>query len=221
MSRSKDLPAARNDAAIVPEVHITIALYSECCVDIGNPYWTAVRISILTHRLTGCVQEGTIRDMTRNRRTSSVSLKICMPALLIGAISACSSSSSGDREMAGAGDDQIPPPRTVIRVMADKMSHTYAIMEGIALADYRQVEVNAIKLYDLSQQSDWMVHRTVSYTTFSEKFRGVVLQLANHASEDDLVAVRQDYLAMINSCFECHDYLRRENLISDFPGRLG
>jgi hypothetical protein len=120
-------------------------------------------------------------------------------------------------------DDQyeVPPPRdTMSKVMAAKLANAQAILEGVALADYSQIETNALALKRISQGGDWLVHDSATYYDFSTEFRGICDDIVNHARAQNLEAVAGDYANLANSCVACHGYLRMERQTKDMPGRV-
>jgi hypothetical protein len=120
-------------------------------------------------------------------------------------------------------DDQyeVPPPRdTVPKVMQAKLAHAQAILEGLALADYSQIEVNASTLKSISREAQWLAHDSVEYFELSADFREVCDNLVLHARARNMQATVDDYAALTNSCVACHDYLRRRRQTKDMPGRV-
>jgi len=120
-------------------------------------------------------------------------------------------------------DDQyeVPPRRdTVPKVMQAKLAHAQAVLEGIALADYAQIETNALDLKRISLGGDWLVQESASYFSFSAEFRNICDDLANHARVQNLEAATADYAKLANSCVACHSYLRSERQTKDMPGRI-
>lgn len=120
-------------------------------------------------------------------------------------------------------DDQyeVSPPRdTVPKVMQAKLAHAQAVLEGIALADYAQIETNALDLKRISQGGDWLVQESATYFAFSAEFRAICDDLANHARAQNLQAATADYANLANSCVACHSYLRSERQTRDMPGRI-
>ena len=119
-----------------------------------------------------------------------------------------------------------PPPTMSIEnegmhdVMEAKLTHTHALLEGIAIADFLQIEQNAEALTWLSQQSDFQVHETVAYGVFSDQFRQITATMAEHARQQDLDAISVDYIQMTAKCMDCHAYLRREGLVRELPGAV-
>ena len=120
-------------------------------------------------------------------------------------------------------DDQFetPPPRdTVPKVMQAKLAHAQAVLEGLALADFAQIESNAMALKRISQGGDWLVQDSATYFDFSTEFRGICDDLVNHAHSQNMQAISTDYANLVNSCVACHSYLRMERQTKDMPGRV-
>jgi len=159
-------------------------------------------------------------------------LTLCF-TLLSTAFAGCTSDMKSDSGTnSGSAEKQSAPDRvddeyhvitrkdTVGGVMQAKLAHAQAILEGITLADYQQVELNAADLQRISALSEFLVHDTPSYQAFSKHFRETTSDLAKHARAKDLDAVTDQYVHMINLCFDCHAYLRKERLVRDMPARI-
>ena len=120
-------------------------------------------------------------------------------------------------------DDQYetsPPRETVSDVMQAKLAHTQAVLEGLALADYEQVETNARALKRISQGGDWLAQESETYFEFSAEFRKTCDDLINHSRAQSMQAIVADYTNLTHSCVACHDYLRMERQTKDLPGRV-
>jgi cytochrome c556 len=104
--------------------------------------------------------------------------------------------------------------------MQAKLAHAQAVLEGLALVDYAQIDTNAMALKRISLGGDWIPQQSPSYFEFSEEFRRVCDDLTNHAREQDLQALTSDYANLTNSCVACHTYLRMERQTSNFPGKM-
>jgi hypothetical protein len=105
-------------------------------------------------------------------------------------------------------------------IMQSKLVHAHAVLEAISLENYKRIERHADALESLSRESDWNVHSTMAYGVFSDEFRVVCRTLADHARERNREAVSRDYVMLVESCLNCHNYLRREGLTRDAPGRV-
>ena len=116
--------------------------------------------------------------------------------------------------------ETMPPRRSMPDVMQAKLAHAQAILEGMALGDFPQIEVNASDLQRISLASEWLVVETATYHTYSEEFRRVTSQLIEHARAKNLDAVTHDYASLTHTCISCHSYLRAERPFLNVPGRV-
>lgn len=120
-------------------------------------------------------------------------------------------------------DSAVPHARRTYNmhdVMQAKLVHTQSIIEALATADFDRIEYNATALVELSESGDWMVHETIAYASFSDDFRNTARTLAINARSKDIHQSADDYAVMLDTCIACHDYLRRERLIKDMPGKV-
>lgn len=105
-------------------------------------------------------------------------------------------------------------------VMHEKLDRAQALVAGIARADFPSIEANAMQLYVISEDAEFLVHDTVTYRVFSGQFRDIARRMADDARAEDLDAVTTGYQQLIDTCVGCHEYLRQERLIRDFPGKV-
>ena len=146
------------------------------------------------------------------------STRILSASLLILAISACKTASDGNGN-AAANDNKPPgehvnPPYAGVRgMMRAKLAHAQAVLEGVAIGSFDQIQANAGALHRLSTMSDWQVHRTMEYNQYSDEFRWIATELARHAKEKKLHATTLDYMSMTMTCVKCHDYMHQAGLV--------
>ncbi|MCP3906283.1 MAG: hypothetical protein GY715_21890 [Planctomycetes bacterium] len=112
------------------------------------------------------------------------------------------------------------PMERVEDVMAGKLAHAKALLEGLALEDFGQIEANAGDLSQLSEEAGWRVHATPAYGIHSDAFRVTTDAMAEHARQRDMAAVLDDYVRMTRSCIACHSYMRGEGLYHEVPGKV-
>lgn len=105
-------------------------------------------------------------------------------------------------------------------VMQAKLAHSQAVLEGLATSNFRQIELNAGDLQEISQRADWIVQDSPAYYSLSDEFRKVAGDLVLHARRQDLKAVTDDYARLTHSCIACHTYLRNERVTKDMGGKL-
>ena len=104
-------------------------------------------------------------------------------------------------------------------IMREKVLVAQGLVVAVSRADFDRVQDGAADLYRIGQAAEWMIHDTVTYIVYSERFRQLAATMVQDAQRQDLEAVTQDYARLVSSCVECHAYLRRERLIKDFPQR--
>lgn len=104
------------------------------------------------------------------------------------------------------------PPTGVQATMRAKLAHANAVLEALALEDFKQVKTNAEALNRLSQATDFQVHRNLPYIRLAADFRSISSEMADHAKDKNIHAVTLDYMRMTMTCVKCHSYLRHEGL---------
>jgi hypothetical protein len=151
---------------------------------------------------------------------------VAVAASTLGALAACgpgpeAADLAAPRGPEARDDDRAAlSPETIEDVMREKARHARALMLGVVRADYGLVQDSATHLYRISQDTDWMVCETVTYAVFSDRFRQVAAAMAEHARRRDLDAITADYTLIVQSCVACHEYLRRERLTREYPGKI-
>ncbi|MHC5114366.1 MAG: hypothetical protein ACYTGP_08060 [Planctomycetota bacterium] len=112
------------------------------------------------------------------------------------------------------------PMERVEDVMVAKLAHAKALLEGIALEDFEQIEANALALSRLSEEAGWRVHTTPAYGVHSDAFRVITDSIVTHARGENLFGVLEDYVLMTRACVACHGYMRNEGLYREVPGKV-
>lgn len=125
-----------------------------------------------------------------------------------------------NKEMMHSDTDILPDRDSVSKVMQAKLAHAQAVLEGIVLADYAQIESNAVALKQISQSGEWLVQESTAYFEFSSEFRSICDDLAEHSRAENLEALAADYNTLTNSCVACHTYLRQERPFRQMPGKV-
>ena len=92
--------------------------------------------------------------------------------------------------------------------MRQKLSHSQAVLEGIALEDYDLVLQNATRLVALSQDASWRVFDGSEYAEHSANFRRNAEALSKAANMASVDGATLAYVRMTMSCVECHKYVR-------------
>ncbi|MHC4219074.1 MAG: hypothetical protein ACYSU7_11535 [Planctomycetota bacterium] len=146
---------------------------------------------------------------------------VAVAASILGALVACGPRPAPDMAKPASGPHPADPSREPVDgVMRQKVVHAQTLVVAVARADYGLAQDSATQLYRISQDAEWMVHDTVAYTVFSERFRQVAAIMAEHARRQDLEALTADYTQMMKSCVDCHSYLRQERLTREYPEKI-
>jgi hypothetical protein len=112
------------------------------------------------------------------------------------------------------------PMEGMDEVMQAKLVHAGSLLEAIAMENYPQIRQHADALTWLSERADWKVHTTEAYGIFSKDFRENTKELSQFAGLRDIDAVAEAFVAVTESCFNCHSYLRKQGLIRETPGSM-
>jgi hypothetical protein len=111
----------------------------------------------------------------------------------------------------GATGSRQPNTPAIREFMRQKLVHSQAVLEGIALEDFDMVLANARKLSSMSQEGSWKVLDAPEYGEHSQTFRRNVESLIKSAKLASLDGVTLAYVKVTMSCVECHKYVRGRN----------
>lgn len=98
--------------------------------------------------------------------------------------------------------------QTTSKLMAQKLKSAQAILEGIALADFKKISKNAEELVQLSKKAEWNMIKQPRYEMFSNEFRRANENLIQKAADKNLDATALAYMELTLSCVRCHQYVR-------------
>ncbi len=107
-------------------------------------------------------------------------------------------------------DEQEPDPKPT-NFMAKKLDSARAIVSGLALENYDEINQAAQDLLILSHESDWNVIATESYLRMSSDFRGSVGRLQEAAQQKNVDSATVAFFEVTLNCVRCHKYVRGEN----------
>lgn len=100
--------------------------------------------------------------------------------------------------------------KQITSLMQLKLDKSKAILEGLALEDYKAIASNARSLRLLSLESGWNVIQTPEYTKQSSEFKRATDLITEAAEKKDLGRATLGYVALTVRCVECHIYLRQQ-----------
>jgi hypothetical protein len=103
---------------------------------------------------------------------------------------------------------QTRPNNALKRLMIDKVKGAQAMLEGVALSDFKRIQRSAEELIRISNTTEWVVHRTPRYEMYSNEFRRAAEVVIRKAKAKDIDAVLTAYADLTRSCVRCHQYGR-------------
>ena len=92
--------------------------------------------------------------------------------------------------------------------MRQKLAHSQAVLEGLAVEDFDQILTNAKKLIAMSQESTWNTVGGSEYLDHSQNFRRNAEALVKAANLASLDGATLAYVRVTMSCVDCHKYVR-------------
>jgi cytochrome c556 len=105
----------------------------------------------------------------------------------------------------GSGDDQ-PKDRNVFMKM--KLQNAQAVLEGLALNDFKRIEQSAEYLWMLSKKAEFQHRHTPEYKQYSDAFGRNAETIVRMAQEKNLDGAARAYVQMTINCVDCHKHLR-------------
>ena len=109
---------------------------------------------------------------------------------------------------AAQADKKAVATKQISSLMQMKLDKSKAILEGLAMEDYKAIASNSRALRLLSLESGWNVIQTPEYTKQSGEFKRATDLITEAAEKKDLGRATLGYVALTVRCVECHIYLR-------------
>lgn len=106
-----------------------------------------------------------------------------------------------DAEAKGRSSNQL--------LMRDKLVQMNAVLEGLTLNDFAEVEEAAKTLRMISRATSWHIaNPTPQYNRISKNFQEQTADLERHAEEKNVEAATLDLVRMNITCTHCHQHMR-------------
>lgn len=102
-----------------------------------------------------------------------------------------------------------PGPNDLGALMKRKLDRSQKLLEGIAVADFKEISKNADDLIFISKQAEWRVMRTPKYEMYSTELRRNAGDLADQARAKNLDGAALAYVELTLTCVKCHKYVRQ------------
>lgn len=116
-------------------------------------------------------------------------------------------------ELASQAQDQETSPEELKAFMRQKLEHSKAILEGLAVEDFALIRKNSQALGLLSLESNWNRLQTEEYIEKSREFRRAAESIREAADKENLEGAALRYVSLTVQCVECHKYLRHQVVV--------
>ena len=94
------------------------------------------------------------------------------------------------------------------RVMREKMTHSHRIFEAIMTSNFLLLERESVALAKATEAPAWSVFNSPEYLRHSAAFVRATQDLITAAKARDLDAAALHYVALTQTCFQCHRYVK-------------
>lgn len=104
---------------------------------------------------------------------------------------------------------EVKPKRAAMQAfMKNKLVHSQAILEGMALERFDAISKNAIRLRDMTKSNLWYSARQPDYMLQTTNYQRSVDSLYMAAVDKNLDRVTDAYASVARSCVDCHRLVR-------------
>ena len=94
-------------------------------------------------------------------------------------------------------------------LMRDKLVQMNAVLEGLTMNNFAEIEEAAKTLRMISQATSWHIDDpTPQYNRISKNFQEQTADLEQHAKEKNVEAATLDLVRMNITCTHCHQHMR-------------
>lgn len=95
------------------------------------------------------------------------------------------------------------------KLMAAKLEHAQAVLEGLALNDLKKVKAGADKLVAISDAAEFLnAYKSNEYTLQINLFRRAAQTISRKAEAGNIDGVMLAYTDMTMTCLKCHQHTR-------------
>lgn len=98
--------------------------------------------------------------------------------------------------------------KQVSKLMAEKLSSSQKLLEGIAMADFKKIERSAEQLIELTNTEEWLMHKAPRYEMHTNEFRRAAETLVRKAKDKNIDGTTLAFFDMTMSCVRCHQHVR-------------
>ncbi len=103
-----------------------------------------------------------------------------------------------------------PPKKSVVMqtFMKVKLTQAQAMLEGLTVEDFDQIEKNAAAMFLLTKAEQWNASKDPQFLQHSREFERVTTQLSKYAKDKNLDDASLMYVQLTLNCIECHRFVR-------------
>ena len=98
--------------------------------------------------------------------------------------------------------------KQVSKLMAEKLTNSQKLLEGIAMADFKKIERSAEQLIELTTTEEWLMHKAPRYEMHTNEFRRAAETLVRKAKDKNIDGTTLAFFDMTMSCVRCHQHVR-------------
>jgi hypothetical protein len=100
------------------------------------------------------------------------------------------------------------PKSAQAKLMAAKLKHAQALLEGLAVNDFKKITNSADELLAISQKAEFSARKTKEYELQTLVFRRALDDINRKAKEKNLDGAALGYVDLTLTCVRCHQYTR-------------
>jgi hypothetical protein len=93
-------------------------------------------------------------------------------------------------------------------LMHKKLVASQAVLEGLALNDFKKIATQADELLTISKQAEWKVIKTPRYELYSNDFQRSAENLGQSAKDKNIDSATLNYVELTLTCVKCHKHVR-------------
>jgi len=118
--------------------------------------------------------------------------------------------SVGGNTQAQDAEKKVPPKKSAVMqtFMKAKLAQAQAMLEGLTVEDFDQIEKNAAAMFLLTKAEQWNASKDPQFIQHSREFERVTTQLAKYARDKNLDGASLMYVQLTLNCIECHRFVR-------------
>ncbi len=103
---------------------------------------------------------------------------------------------------------KVNPKSAQAKLMAAKLKHAQALLEGLAVNDFTKITKSADELLVISKTAEFSARKTKEYELQTLLFRRALDDINRKSKEKNLDGTALGYVDLTLTCVRCHQYTR-------------